>query len=255
MERLILLPSLLGPELGPLYFDGAPPPLPPPPGGEALLEDSPPLLMSSYMSSICPAVYQAHLSYISSTSSALLKPSSALMLPSWTALGMPVARKTLKNTVFSSVFTTFFQTSYSCCCWRFGPLLGCFLASLELPFGLSWASWAAFWALLGLSWTHLEPCWSILEPVLAPPVPLWAYLGPSLASLSSWVAFCASLGPCFKLPWASLGLFLDSLGPLLVPCWPSCSSFLALQSTLLGPLGLSWASPPSMAARAMYQDF
>ena len=139
--------------------------------------------MSSFMSSICPAVYQAHLSYISSTSSALLKPSSALMLPSWTALGMPVAPKTLKNTVFSLFFTTFLKTSYSCCCWRFGPLLGCFLASLELPFGLSWASWAACWALLGLSWTHLEPFWSHVGAFLSLSWRLLCLSGPILGHL------------------------------------------------------------------------
>ena len=91
-------------------------------------------------------------------------------------------------------------------------LLVAFWCSLGLPFGISGASWAAFWALLGLSWTHLGPFWSLLGPVLVPPVPLQAYLGPSLGLLELWVAFCASLGLSFKLPWASLGLFSGLFG-------------------------------------------
>ena len=120
--------------------------------------------------------------------------------------------------------------------------MGCFLGSLGLPFGISGASWAAFWALLGLAWTHLGPFWGRLGPVLAPSVPLEAYLGPSLAYLCSWWPSVTHWGPLSSFLGPLLGSFLDSLGPLLVPFWLSCSSFLALQRALLGPLGLSWAS-------------
>ena len=123
--------------------------------------------------------------------------------------------------------------------------MGCFLGSLGLPFGLSWASWPAFWALLGLSWTHLGPFWNLLGPVLAPPVPLKAYLGQPLAYQCSWWPSVSHWGPLSSFLGPLLGSVLDSLGLLLVLCWLSCSSFLALQRALLGPLGLSWASQAS----------
>ena len=113
--------------------------------------------------------------------------------------------------------------------------MGCFLGSLGLPFGISGASWAAFWALLGLSWTHLGD--------------FGAFLG------LSWCLLCLSRpiwGPLSSFLGPLLGSFLDSVGPLLVLFWLSCSSFLALQRALLGPLGLSWAS---QASSRVFSDF
>ena len=98
-------------------------------------------------------------------------------------------------------------------------LLVAFWCFLGLLFGLFWAF---FWPLLGLlgcllgsPGPLLEPSWAFLEPS-------WACLGASCASLGLswaifgllvlWVALCASLGPSFKLPWASLGLYSGLFG-------------------------------------------
>ena len=85
--------------------------------------------------------------------------------------------------------------------------------------GLLVLSWAAFWSLLGCLLGSpgplLEPSWAILEPSRACLGASCASLGLSWAIfglLVLWVALCASLGPSFKLPWASLGLFSGLFG-------------------------------------------
>ena len=140
----------------------------------------------------------------------------------------------------------FSSRSYSCFWWPSGALLGCFLGSLGRPFGLSWASWAAFCAFLGLSWTHLGPFWDLLGLIiLAPPMPLQAYLGPPLAYLCSWWPSVAHLGFLSSSLGPLSGSLLSSFGPFLGPFWPSCSFPLALQKAIFGPLGLSSASQAS----------